>query len=249
MKTSGKAGAAVLVLIALAGGILGGIHFSKPGIPWSEQLPLEIKNLPGSAKLNRYIQEVARTYPLDGSYPALEAAKIAKNMGFTQDIYFGDKLVAKGNEDKSSHCSGLVLEVFIKAYERVNGFPAYAKLKIDGSDDPKNFEEFRKEFYGANGNKRTVVDALPKHGLGVEFKSFDEAEPGDFVQFWRHNQTGHCAIFQQWLTNDKQERIGIQCFQTSRHTNGIAIRNEFFGSAGDMVDAGQLYLVRPVIRR
>src|SRR5690606_9506153 len=100
--------------------------------------------------------------------------------------------------------------------------PYMLNLKL-GDGSVKRFFCFQQKFYGAgkDGTKKTFVDALVSEGLGVEVTSLSDAKPGDFVQLWRNNKTGHSGIFQNWITNDKNDIIGIRYFQVSKKTHGI----------------------------
>ena len=198
--------------------------------------------------LNRKIQKTILTYnEKNGPFPT-EYWQGSKGLGTTQDIYYKGTLISKGNPDKSSYCIGLVFEVFMRAYDDL----FFSSLKVgDGSQE--DFKIFRKRFYGFT--KRTFVDALTQSGLGIEVKDFEQARPGDLLQFWRFPSkgskkgSGHSGIFQEWLRGQQNEIVGFTLFQVSNGTDGIGIGKYYFGTQPNNIDREKTYLVRAVIRK
>ena len=97
------------------------------------------------------------------------------------------------------------------------------------------------------GNKKTFVDALTRYGLGVEITNPELAEPGDLVQFWRYNNTGHAVIFKRWIKDANGKITGIQFWSAQYTTRGIDYHSEQIGPYRHNVRPDKIYIVRPII--
>ena len=65
------------------------------------------------------------------------------------------------------------------------------------------------------------------------------------MQFWRHNGSGHCAVFLRWERDAAGAISGLHYWSTQKSTNGIGERTESFGSDGHSVIRAETYVVRP----
>jgi len=198
----------------------------------------------GNNTLNSSIIETIREYPTDGTHVQIHGKEVNTSMGTTKDLYYMGKCQIKGDPKKRCHCIGLIFEVYLSSCEK------YAKDKYGKSlymlpgVNNDNFSQFRSEFYGVNGNKKTFVDALSFRKIGKEIFDLNDAQPGDMIQFWRHNGTGHAAVF---LSADKDN---MGCFQKLRFwsvhaSGGISEKEENIGDYKNAIDIKRIYIIRP----
>ncbi|NJL72126.1 MAG: hypothetical protein HC888_11365 [Candidatus Competibacteraceae bacterium] len=102
--------------------------------------------------------------------------------------------------------------------------------------------EFREDFYGVSGNRRTFVDALVSRDLGIEVAP-KGALPGDLVQFWRNSGSGHAVVFLGWVSDDDGKPITILYWSVQSQT-GISRNSESIGMSRHEVDPDGIYVVR-----
>lgn len=114
----------------------------------------------------------------------------------------------------------------------------------------KSFDEvkrFQKLWYGATELKDDTLCVLAAETLGVgQAVPLDEAQPGDFVQLWRTNGSGHSVIFVEWVSQDG-EHIGFRYRSSQGSTDGIADATEYFADSGidrARVDRARTYACR-----
>jgi hypothetical protein len=81
-----------------------------------------------------------------------------------------------------------------------------------------------------------------KIGHGVKF---EEAQAGDFVQFWR-GKTGHSVVFLNWVEKDGK-KIGMRYRSSQTSTDGVGDRTEYFSDSG--VKGGQVLRERTYFAR
>ncbi|MHC4607570.1 MAG: hypothetical protein ACYTAF_11685 [Planctomycetota bacterium] len=166
--------------------------------------------------LNALVLDVLREYPADGSYGYFWPKEGAWE-GTTKDVVYGGRKLATGDPQRRSYCCGLMFEVYVEALVRAHGGPAPGVTADD-------LHELRLRMFGDSKQKperrRLVQFALESTGLGRAVDPTD-ARPGDFVQFWRSNGTGHSAVFLGW-TDDG----GIRYWSTQESTGGIAEKTE-----------------------
>lgn len=198
----------------------------------------------GGEPLNPYILQVVNKY--SQNYPCQMCApnETKKKLGVSRDLYYKGEKIADAGSNPCVYCIGLVFDVFISSWEI-----ALKEKNISdiGNLDLNNIKNFRKKFYGVFGNEKTCVDALTEYGLGIEITNIDLAKPGDLVQFWRFNKTGHCVIFNKLTRNNKGETTGINYWSVQKMTNGINYNTEYFGNYSNNIDKTRVFIVRPVI--
>ncbi|MBX3728306.1 MAG: hypothetical protein KF858_03905 [Candidatus Sumerlaeia bacterium] len=180
------------------------------------------------------MQEIA-TYPLDGSYRMLPSSQWSTSMGTTRDIHYNGKLRFRGDTQRRSYCSGLIFEVYLAASERALGTPDFEFPNVP----EQYFARFRRDFYGYDGQEETHVKALVDRKLGVRIDSLAEARPGDLLQFWRNNGTGHSVVFLEH-EGDRRPEIRYWSVQKGR----LGIDREVIGSEPAQIDAGRIFIVR-----
>lgn len=165
--------------------------------------------------LNSTIIEIYKTYPTDGTHTYWWKNGFD---GVTYDILYQGEVVAKSEEKKRTYCCGITLEVYLTACERwakLNGKDKYSlgNLKAWG------VRKLKSDWFVATGKRGGSQDALVTRGLGIKVETKD-AQPGDFLQLWRPNGSGHSTIFLGF------ENGKIKYWSTQNSTNGIGINTE-----------------------
>ncbi len=175
------------------------------------------------------VVEIAQGFPDGGGYEW-------KGTGVPEDVSFNDKIIlAKG---KATYCSGFTFAVAMKAASERGLLKTKATEQVQG---------FQKEWYGATKESAETqcAYASEKLGIGKPVASKD-AKPGDFLQLWRTNKSGHSVVFLEWVTVAGRP-IGVKYRSSQTSTNGIGDRVEYFtgvpGKKGS-VDPKRLYFGR-----
>src|SRR5688572_29593331 len=170
------------------------------------------------------VLRAAYAFPDGGGYNTKWAGT-----GTPVEVRFADaRILAKGTD--GTYCCGYTFAVVMRA-------AADAKLLEEKTVDQVKL--FQKQWYGAVSEptireKQCAVAMIPL-GIGREV-SADEAQSGDFLQFWR-TKSGHSVIFLDWEQHDGQ-RIGFRYRSSQGSTKGIGDKSEFFKDSG--VDGGEV---------
>jgi hypothetical protein len=175
------------------------------------------------------VVDVARSFPDGGGYEW-------KGTGVPEDVQFNGKtILSKG---KATYCSGFTFAVAMRA--------AAERGLLKGKTTDQ-VQAFQRDWYGAtkeSGEKQCVY-AIEKLAIGKSVP-VNDAKPGDFLQLWRTNKSGHSVVFLEWVT-DAGRPIGLKYRSTQTSTNGIGDRTEYFtgvpGKKG-AVDPKRLYFGR-----
>src|SRR6478672_1815962 len=117
---------------------------------------------------------IARAFPDGGGYEW-------KGTGVPEDIRFNDKIIL--SKGKATYCSGFTFAVAMKAADERGLLKDKTMEQVRG---------FQKDWYGAtkDSGETQCVYALGKLGIGKQVTE-KEAKPGDFLQLWRTNKSGH----------------------------------------------------------
>lgn len=193
--------------------------------------------------VNELVTTALAAYPTDGSYDYWWPDDVDWG-GNPHDIYYLDRMFSPGDPYNRSFCVGMTFEVFMTVQAELD-----ARYDGDGSINGIPFDElytlrdewFVRELYG-----RGIVDAMEIYGIGDAISRFEDVQPGDILQFWRHSGSGHNVIFIDWI-RDSSGIIGFTYWSTQGSTDGVGYNDEFFGSRGSTVDpnfffAGRLRL-------
>ena len=172
---------------------------------------------------------IARAFPDGGGYEW-------KGTGAPEHIRFdGKTILAKG---KSTYCSGFTFAVVMKA--------ATDRGLLNGKT-AQQVRAFQKDWYGATkeSGETQCVYAMEKLRIGraVDTK---KARPGDFLQIWRTNKSGHSVVFLEWI-KDAGQPIGLKYRSSQTATNGIGDRTEYFANVPGKkgaVDPKRIYFGR-----
>lgn len=190
------------------------------------------KNLETSSKsLNQYVLDVISTYSLkDGAYPYLLNNDFKNYNGVTEDIYYNGQLILKANPagDKASNCTGITFEVFFKAMQKRNKELGIPVDDFNGMSKDELFD-MALTWFVANGSKSqsNLAVALEKYGLGTRINDLEKVRPGDFIDLSRENNSGHTAIFINWI-REGEKIIGLKFWSSQGSTDGISYKEEYF---------------------
>ncbi|QDS97126.1 hypothetical protein [Adhaeretor mobilis] len=155
--------------------------------------------------------------------------------GTPEEVRFkGQKILSKGER---TYCCGFTFTVAMKvATDR--GLLREASVE--------SVRKLQKDWYGTTKESRETqcVFALKKLGIGKAVKA-EEAQPGDFVQFWR-KKSGHSVIFLEWVVKDGKQ-VGLKYRSSQPKTNGIGDNVEYFSDSqikGASIDRSRCHLCR-----
>ena len=155
---------------------------------------------------------VAKSFPNGGKYNWAGS-------GTPHEILFnGDRILAKGTN--GTYCSGFTFTV---------AMDTAAQNNLLKGKNTEQIRRFQKEWYGVTGDtEKQAGPAMENLGIGKSVP-FEQAQPGDFVQFWRV-KSGHSAVFLKWI-EEGGKKIGFQYRSTQKSTNGIGDNVEYFSDA------------------
>jgi hypothetical protein len=195
---------------------------------------------------NDHVLAVLRSYPTDGTHgyhwPKDEPGAPQAWRGNARTLTYAGEVLGAGDPQGRCHCSGLTFEVFLQAWmahARASGRPERIRdLDLAG------VRRLQSQWFGSPADKTTLRTALVENGLGVQLTDLEEARPGDFVQLWRHDGSGHAAIFLAWDRAPGGAITGIHYWSTQASTQGIGERSERFGEGPRDVRRDMLYICR-----
>lgn len=158
-----------------------------------------------------------------------------RGTGAHKDLLIGKHCLlrrARGGTHCSGYTFGVVFEV-LKKNNLLGGIPL------------ETAKRFQKEWYGSTPESRETLSvyALQKLNRGKKI-AHHEAQPGDFVQFWRNNNTGHSVIFVSWIKDGTGKITGLNYRSSQEVTNGISNRTENIGLTEKDINLKRLYIAR-----
>lgn len=174
----------------------------------------------------------AQAIPDGGSYVWTNGS------GVPRDIRHEGELILKAQE-KGTYCSGFTFCVAMET-ARERGL-----LKGKSADAVR---QFQKQWYGSTKEaaERQCALAVEQLGIGREVKSLADAQPGDFMQIWRTNKSGHSVLFLDWV-REGEEVVGIKYRSSQKSTDGVGDRVEYFADVpahDGKVDRQRTYVAR-----
>lgn len=186
-------------------------------------------NLTQSQNLNKYVLKVISTYKI-GNYPYLMNNDYNNYNGVTSTLVYQGRIIAKAHpsRNRACHCSGITFEVFFKAMQQRNRDLGISIDNFNGMTW-EELHDFMLTWYVAKGKKSVsnIAVAVEKYGLGRRITNLEEAKAGDFIDFSRENNTGHTAVFINWI-RDNGKIIGFKYWSSQESTNGINYKTEYF---------------------
>lgn len=192
-----------------------------------------------TAPMNKYVMEVVKSFPTDGTYKYWWPRENVYD-GATTDVYYCGVKVMRGDPQKRSFCCGLTLQVFylaLEKYMRERGVLPPSQLT------PDKVKDFQFLWFCPEINSPGPAEALEKYGLGYRVMDLNEAQPGDFVQFWRNNNTGHSVIFINWVHDEQGNLTALHYWSTQKAT-GISYNTEPIGNEKSHIDRNRIFIGR-----
>lgn len=173
---------------------------------------------------------IARSFPDGGKY------KLAGSGSPEAIIFHGETILPAGKD--GTYCSGFTFAVVMRsATER-------GLLK---NKSPEQIRQFQKEWYGATPESAEVQAGFAMKNLGIGKNiDWEDARPGDFIQFWRTKKTGHSAVFLEWIV-ENEKTIGFRYRSSQPSTDGISDKVEYFAdpsSRNGSVVRSRTYIAR-----
>jgi hypothetical protein len=218
----------------------------------TENINKEVQRSAQQVDLNSYVLKTINTYEI-GKYPYLLNNDYENYNGVTETISYQGTTIAKANPDgsKSSHCVGLTFEVFYKAMQQRN---KELGLPLDNFNNmtTEDMKTFLLNWYAALGTPKNQGDqlagAIVNYGLGTQITNPQDVREGDFIDFSRINNSGHTAVFINWLRDESKNIIGFKYWSTQTSTSGINYKEEYFSDNASgikgLVDRKHLYIGR-----
>ena len=170
---------------------------------------------PASCTLGSDVLTVALAYPDGGGYNWTPG-----NSGTPIGIEFaGEPILARGN---GIICCGFTLAV---------AFEVAAQRGLLDGKHVEDVRAFQRHWYGeTDASKETLcVYAVEKLGIGKAV-DLEDAQPGDFVQFWRTRGSGHSVVLLDCV-HDADTIVGLKYRSSQKSTNGISDRVEFLANS------------------
>jgi hypothetical protein len=185
--------------------------------------------------LNPFVIQAVQEYPQDRSVKVVPTKEAANTLGFSRDIIVNSRKVFPASTI-GSHCSGFTMEVYFRAMAISQGRDSPAMDTLN-----RRFADFRKKWAGVDGNRQTLVRALTEYKLGTAIR-IEDVKPGDFIQFWRNNGTGHSAILEQ-LYYGGDSLLAIR-FSSVHKGMGVSSKVEAVGPERSAIDRSQIFVAR-----
>lgn len=185
--------------------------------------------LPSLPEPNRQIVEIMLSYPREGQHDywwPRKGSGVAYD-GCTTDILVAGETLLKGEPQGRTFCCGLTLEVFYRALEK--------QPRLPEDFTTSTARQFKNLWFCREINSPGPEEAILALGVGEKITTPSQALPGDFVQLWRANRSGHSVIFVDWARNLQGEIVGLHYWSTQEGTQGIGFRTELFGESGNGV--------------
>jgi hypothetical protein len=185
--------------------------------------------LPGLPEPNAAIVTTLLSYPRDGTHRYWWPRRDEPSYdGCTTHVLYRGERVMTGEPGGQTYCCGLTLEVLYRVLESEEQRVPWLTTETTGL--------FKHLWFCREKNSLGPTEALETFGIGRRITDDAEVLPGDFVQIWRHNGTGHSVVFVGWAITPDGEVAGIHYWSTQPRTNGIHFATETFGNSGEAVD-------------
>ena len=200
---------------------------AKPVFAFSLLMAVELPPL-RAQPMNEFFLRQAKAYPAEGGY-------VWSSTGCPEALVRGtDTLLRKSKA--GTYCSGFTFTVFFKVMNECGAFDSLSLSEL---------KRIQQEWYGitAASAEQQCVYVMEKWNLGSHIEK-EHARPGDFVQFWRNNNSGHSAVFLDWSRDSEGNIVGIKYRSSQRSTNGIGERTEPIGADSRSLNPKRVYLGR-----
>lgn len=188
--------------------------------------------------LNEHVLAVVQSYPLNGQH-RYHWPKSGGWKGVTQDVRWGERVLAKGDPEGRCYCCGLTYEVYVRALLHAGGGKPLPS--IDGDTLAEMLLRFFGDSKQAPERRKLCQYGLSSLKLGWAITKLEDARAGDFVQFWRHSGSGHQAVFVNWIYK-RGEIVGLTYWSSQGSTQGIGYHSEWIGPEG--IKRDEIYVGR-----
>lgn len=178
------------------------------------------------------VLRIARSFKDGGGYEWRDSTGVPESIEFA-----GATILAR--QPKGTYCSGFTFAVAMRtAVDR-------GLLRGKSVDAVRKFQ---KEWYGSTPEsaERQCALAMETLGVGREVKRLADARPGDFVQLWRTNKSGHSVVLVA-LERQGDRIFGLRYRSSQKSTDGIGDRVEYFADAEGRegkLDRKRIYVAR-----
>jgi hypothetical protein len=205
------------------------VHIKRKGLLLILFASIVLLKKPCAAQdLNNEVLSKAMAFPNEGGYvwssTGCPVALVLRN----------DTLLKKSRA--GTYCSGFTFTVFYQVLMEQGGFDSL---------DLASLRSIQQDWYGntKEAAETQCLHVLEKWRWGKKV-DLEAAKPGDFVQFWRNNNTGHSAIFLGWQRDASGNIIGLRYRSSQKNTNGIGERVDPVGEGSRSLNAKRIYLCR-----
>jgi hypothetical protein len=133
-------------------------------------------------------------------------------------VHRGEVILPK--QARGTYCCGYTFAVAMRTAE------ARGLLADKSADEVRKCQ---KEWFGATPDsaERQCALAMQRLGIGKPVKSIAAARPGDFVQLWRTDKSGHSVVLVE-LVREGERVVGLRYRSSQKSTDGVGERDEFF---------------------
>jgi hypothetical protein len=194
---------------------------------------------------NKMVLNIIKEYPTDGTFDYYWEPVNADD-GVTEELVYLGTTISKPNSRKTCFCCGISFEIFFKAYSIVIHKCHLIRKKLSINDMKILKFLWYCSTLDHHGKYSGCLGALTQMKLGMHIENLHDAKPGDFIQYWRHNGSGHSAIFLEWKFDPNSKDIsGITYWSSQRSTRGIGVKSETIDD--NNIDKNQIYIVRFIL--
>jgi len=178
------------------------------------------------------VLKIARGFRDGGGYEWRESTGAPETIEFA-----GVTILAR--QPKGTYCSGFTFAVAMRA--------AAERGLLQGKT-VEQIRKFQKQWYGSTpeSSERQCALAVETLGVGREVKQLADAVPGDFVQLWRTNKSGHSVVLVA-LEREGDRIVGLRYRSSQKSTDGIGDRVEHFADVAGRegkLDRKRIYVAR-----
>ncbi len=208
-----------------------GAKDTAPAVGKGEIEAAEVVPAVSGADLNAKVIEVANSKSGGGYYwpdPAPEGYH-----GAPETFKWQGSTILGASEGRS-HCCGFTCWVALEV-AKANGL-------LEGKT-VKQVRSFKGLWFGSSTNHEMPARALPALGIGVKVP-FQDAQPGDFMQLWRTDDSGHSVIFLDWVRDAAGTITAVKYRGSNKTTKGVGDHTEKLKSAGGRVDPAKCHVGR-----
>jgi hypothetical protein len=183
----------------------------------------------------RFFAQPLNEHILKEAYKFEGGSYVLSSTGCPIDLIYNSDTILKKSKS-GSYCSGFTFTVFFNTMLEHNLFNEL---------NTNNIKSIQKEWYGIpkESFETQCLYVLEKNKWGKKIQ-FEDAQPGDFVQFWRNNKSGHSVIFLGWERDSIGQISGLKYRSSQTKTDGIGDRSEVIGTGPKDLNLKRIYIAR-----